>query len=137
MSSVPTSVSSEIDKILYSIANELDLMLGKLNTNAKLTPQDCELFLSSLERRDHALGSRFERAQVQKVNYQIPEALKQRLLHEIFQLSEPTTRAKVEQLMAKYAFFWNVLKKIEDTVRTGRYKVIEKMDKSEPGGGSR
>lgn len=137
MSSAPVSVTSEIDKIFYSIANELDLMLGKLSTDAKLSPQDFESFVSSLERRDHALGSRFERAQVQKVNYQIPEGLKQRLLHEIFQLSEPTTRAKVEQFMAKYALFWNVLKKIEDTIRTGRYKVIEKMDKSEPGGGSR
>lgn len=127
------SINSEVDKILYSIAAELDSFILKVNSGLKITPQDVEQFLGGLERRDHALQNRLSRAQAQKVDVQIPDPLRQRLLKEIFLLEhDHTTRAKIEQLMAKYASIWTVLKKIEDTVKSERYKI--KVDKTESGG---
>ena len=130
------SLHVEIDKILYSIANELEVFLHKLETDEKITPQDFQLFVDSLERRDHALTNRLGRAATQKLPYHIPDSLKQRLLREIFLLEhDHSTRMKVEMIMARHTAVWSVLRKIEDVIRSERYKI--KVDKSEPGTSTR
>lgn len=119
-----SAVSADIDKILYSISDEISRLTKKLGTDAKITAQDIDLFIESLERRDHALNDRLERASTQQVDYHIPDSLKSRLLREIFQLEHSNTRGKIEQVAARHAGIWGVLKKIEFTVnRTDRYKV--------------
>lgn len=111
----------------------MDLMLHKLTTDAKLTQQDLQLFIDGLERREHALTNRLTKAMSQKVDYVIPESLKQKLLREIFLFeTDHNTKVKVEQIMAKQASMLNILKKLEVIIRSERYKI--KVEKAEPSG---
>lgn len=130
------SVTAEIDTILYSIADELDIFIHKLGSDIKITGQDFELFVQNLERRDHALDNRLTKAQALKVDYFIPDSLRARLVKEILTLeNDRGIRSRIEQVVAKHAVVWTVLKKIENTIRSERYKI--KVDKTESGPSTR
>lgn len=129
-----SAIGDNINKTLDSITDEIKRFTVKLTTGAKLTAQDTESFLKNLERRDHAVNAWLDQVTAQHINYKVPDALQKRLadaLKGILALEHGNTRAKVEQLMAQHhAAVWNVLKKIDHTVKRERPR-ISAVDKSE------
>jgi hypothetical protein len=129
---------SDIDKILYSIVDELEHFTRNLGSDAKVTPLDVQMFIESIERRDHALNNRLNAVSTHTETYQMPESLKTRLVQQFRQLEQDRNlRLRVEQIMARHAsVVWGALKKIKDSVvRSERYKI--KVDKTETGPSTR
>lgn len=111
----------------------MEIIIGRLHAGSKVTPQDLQLFIDGLERREHALKSRLAKVTAGEGAYTIPESLRQKLLSEILFLeTDHNTKAKVEQVMAKHASMLNILKKLEVIIQDEKYKIkVHKPETSE------